>query len=165
MTENMTSRALKRAADVQSRVDWGWFVLDGGPLENCTFCLDSAVEFRCLHVLSTAQADAESSVTAWFTRLCSWLVCFWGGLFRGHGHHTERMVALDRWGLLYCVFVLFFVLIVVLSYLLVHSICTKKLDWWAAVCLFWEEWNSVFFFFVCSHLTGLRTLRYTKNIC
>lgn len=46
----------------------------------------------------------------------------------GRGHHTGRMVALARWGLLYCVFVLFSLIIVVPSYLLVHSICTKKLD-------------------------------------
>lgn len=37
--------------------------MDGDPLEICTLCLDSEVESRHLHVLSTAQADAESSVT------------------------------------------------------------------------------------------------------
>lgn len=30
-------------------------------MENCILCLDSEVENRGLHVLSTAQADAESS--------------------------------------------------------------------------------------------------------
>lgn len=56
----------------------GW----GGPLENCTLCLDSEVETRSLHVSSTAQADAESSVPAWSTRLCGRPVCFgedWSG--------------------------------------------------------------------------------------
>lgn len=138
------------------RVICFWFVTHW---DNCTLCLDSEVEDSCLHVLSTAQADAESS----YPRGSA--VCFHWGLVMGRGRHSERVAAVARWVLLCCVF-LFFFYMVVPSYLLVHSICTKKLDWRAAVCLFREKWNSVFFFyFVCSRLTGLRTLRYTKNIC
>ena len=57
-------RALKRAADMQSCVQLSCDLFaDGDPLENCTLYLDSEVEGRSLHVFSTAQAGAESSVT------------------------------------------------------------------------------------------------------
>lgn len=140
-------KSCRHAAPCLTEADLLWMVVHWKTVH---YVLDSEVENRSLHVLSTAQAGAESSVTAWSTWLCGWLVCFGGGLVRGRGHHTPDVWW--RWldGLLYCVYVFFFFffLIVVPSYLLVHSICTKKLDWWAAVCLFWEEWNSVFFFFL-----------------
>jgi len=96
----------------------GDFVLDGNLLENCTFSLDS----ESLHASSTA-ADAERSGPARSTRTGR----LWGGLVGGRGHYTKVW-----WHWLdgvYCIVFLFnFFLIVVPSYLLVHSICTKKLD-------------------------------------
>lgn len=122
------------------RICFGWWSIG----INVHYVLDSKVGSRSLHVLSTAQADAESSVTAWPTRLCGWPVCFEEDLSGG------MVVVPNMWwhwlNGVYCIVFLF--LIVVPSYLLVHSICTKKLDWWAAVCLFREEWNSVFFLFL-----------------
>lgn len=73
MTEMLRWELYKETCSPVS--DKEWFVLDGGPLEKCTLCLGSELETRGLHVLSTAQAHAESSVTAWSTRLCGWLVC------------------------------------------------------------------------------------------
>lgn len=149
ITESIMLRALKRAEDVRFHVQLRVICFDGDRLENCTLCLDSQVESRSLRVVFSSGRCWEFSKLHKALQLIGLFCC---GLVRGYGHHTKCVVALARWG--YCiVFCFSFFLIVVPSYLLVHSICTKKLDWWAAVCLFWEEWNSVFS--VCSHLTGL----------
>lgn len=78
-------KSCRHAAPCLTEADLLWMVVHWKTVH---YVLDSEVENRSLHVLSTAQAGAESSVTAWSTWLCGWLVCFGGGLVRGHGHHT-----------------------------------------------------------------------------
>lgn len=99
------------------------------PLENCTLCSDSEVDRRRLHVLSTAQAEAEVQRLRESTRLCG--LFFGGGLVMGRGRRTKRTMVASwarRGVIVLCFWFLFSFLIVVPSYLLVHSICTKKLD-------------------------------------
>lgn len=65
MTENIALRALKKscrhAAPCLTEADLFWMVVHWKTVH---YVLDSEVENRSLHVLSTAQAGAESSVTA-----------------------------------------------------------------------------------------------------
>lgn len=144
------------------RICFGWWSIG----KMYIYVLGSKVESRSLHVLSTAQADAESSVTAWPTRLCGWLVCFEEDLSGGHGHRTKYVVALAKWGLLYCVFIFNSSTVVstCAQYLYQKTglmSCSLPVLGGMKFCLFFF----FFFFLVCSRLTGLRTLRYTKNIC
>lgn len=134
------------SADKQ--LNGGRFVWNSNPKENCHGFRGRT---QSLLAWSTAQKDANIVVAAWAIVL--WLLCTENGSF-------GDMVVMSGgcWHWLDGCYVLCFLFFLDST---VVSTCAQylyqKLDWWAAVCLFWEELNSVFF--VCSHTTDLRTLK------
>lgn len=143
MTDKMTLRALRRAATGSLcliKGDLCWMEVIWKDVHYVWTQLES------LYVLSSAWTSTD------WSRVCGWLVCLGRPLSSWH----KWWHCFDGFNVLY--FLLF--LIVVPSYLLVHSICTKKLDWWAAVC-FGGEWNSLSAVMWLAYVL----LRYTKNIC
>lgn len=126
----------------------GGFVWNGNPKENCHGFRGKTQMFarvvysseRCLRCGDCTSPDCSDCSVLRTAGLGTWSSC-------------QMYVALARWML--CIVFLFFLDSTVVS--TCAQYLYQKLDWWAAVCLFWEELNSVFF--VCSHTTDLRTLK------
>lgn len=115
---NVAVRALKSCSPVS---DWGWCVRVALGWITVYYVWIQRQKLHvcvcCLQLRQTLSSVPEGSV-----RLCGWPPVAVGPVSR-LGLHTKCLVALARWG---CRIVLFSFLIVVPSYLLVHSICTKK---------------------------------------